>query len=163
MEISFDIRGYLKPYEIIEMNPLLFETIFVESFEESVSRRLIFEAFQRYNSELSAIIKEPYLQWVDGSFVTNKENPNDIDILTFIDYRIYKRFEKEIDAKFSKYSVKTHFQGIDAYTVWAYPENHTFYNVYRSDYAYWQEWFSYSRYNRAKKRFPKGFIQMIIN
>jgi hypothetical protein len=157
--MNFDSRGHLKPYEIIEMSLENFELLFVNNEK----RKTIFAEFQRYNTELLQLINVPFKQWIDGSFVTDKKNPNDIDLLTFIEHDIYNKHQKAIDTKFGKFGVQNYFQEIDAYTIWEYPKNHEYFTIFHSDYLYWETFFSNSKFNRAKKRFPKGFIQLTIN
>lgn len=158
---SFDIRGYLQPKGIMEMTFNDFEEVFVTTFEDSQTRSIIFQEYKRYTNDLKEILKSSFIQWIDGSFVNNRTlNPNDIDFVTIIDDANYRANEAEIDNRFSKYSVNKFYEKLDAYTVRSYPKTHKFYEIYTSDYAYWHEWFSLSKVNRAKQRFEKGFIQI---
>ena len=102
----------------------------------------------------------PFVQWIDGSFVATKDNPKDIDMVTFIDAEIYKQLEPQIDNEFSKWAVNKYYKGLDAYTVWTFQEEHKNYHNFKADYAYWYDWFSRSHFNRLQKRYPKGFIQI---
>ena len=158
---SFDIRGYLQPKVIVEMTFDDFEAVFVSTFEDSRTRSIIFQEFKRYTNDLKETLKSPFIQWIDGSFVNNRTlNPNDIDLVTIIEDEIYRVYESEIDNRFSKYSVNKFYEKLDAYTVRSYPKTHKFHEIYAADYAYWHEWFSLSKVNRAKQRFEKGFIQL---
>jgi len=49
---------------------------------------------------------------------------------------------------------------IDAYIVRIYPKEHKDYSKTVSDLLYWEHWFGNSKKNRAKKRFPKGFVEL---
>ncbi|MFN0036298.1 MAG: DUF6932 family protein [Saprospiraceae bacterium] len=160
MEFHFDIRGHLQPEGLIEITLEEFEAVFVSQFEESDSRKLIFESYLRYTKDLRETIGAGFIQWIDGSFVSNKENPRDIDFATFIDWQAYAQHERVIDARFSKWAVGNFYENLDAYTICQYPEGHKFHQTFRADRAYWYEWFSNSRFNRLKKRFSKGFIQI---
>ena len=50
--------------------------------------------------------------------------------------------------------------GIDGYVIRIYPKGHEKYIRTQSDLLYWEHWFSQSRKNRKKQRFPKGFVEL---
>ncbi len=160
MELNFDLRGLLKPYDIVEATLKDFENNFVFGFDESQTRYDLFWEFQKYNQDLQNLLQIPYFQWINGSFVTNKEHPNDIDIVTFIDFSQYHKQKQALENQFSKFGSRQYYKGLDAYLVCVFPENHEFYQTYRSDYAYWYNLFGNPKYNRAQKRYSKGFIQI---
>jgi hypothetical protein len=139
-----------------------FEFIFVNQFDKSETRRLIFDNYLLYCQDLKKTIGIGFNQWIDGSFVSNKVNPQDMDFITFFDSKIYSQFESEIDSRFGKWKVNNFYDKLDAYTIRQYPIGHKFYPIFQADCAYWYDWFSNSKLNRVKKRFPKGFIQIKI-
>ena len=49
---------------------------------------------------------------------------------------------------------------IDAYIVRTVADYHKDYGKTLSDLLYWEHWFSNTKENRVKKRFPKGFIEL---
>ena len=160
MSIKFDSRGNLMPYAVSVLSIDNFRTVFVDSFGQESSRIALFNEYIRYCQELKNLLSAPFYQWIDGSFVTHKMYPNDLDFITFINHEVYEVHEQAIDAQFSKWSVGNFYTGLDAYTIWAYPENHRNQLTFQADCAYWQDWFGRSRYNRMRQRFPKGFIQI---
>lgn len=89
--MNFDTFGNLLPYEIIHIDSTRFETIFVDNFSISTSRRSIFNNYLAFTEVLKNNLQTPFYQWIDGSFVTSKQNPNDIDIVTFIPYLEYEK------------------------------------------------------------------------
>ena len=155
------MRGHLQPANIVEMTINEFEEVFVTSFEASLTRPIIFEEYKRYIQDLKEVIKSPFMQWIDGSFINNRTlEPNDIDFVTIIDYDIYLIHEQEMDKRFNKFPARQFYEKLDAYILQTYPDTHEFHARYTSDYAYWYDFFTYSRLNRAKQRFNKGFIQL---
>ena len=76
----FDV---LQPY-VFQMGPVDFYRQYIKAYPESESRRTILRGFRHYLRDLDklgalvAVI-------VDGSFVTKKPNPGDIDISLFYD------------------------------------------------------------------------------
>ena len=97
-------------------------------------------------------------QWIDGSFISTKIDPRDIDLVNLIDFRLVDRYEKEMMA-FIKRAGKENY-GIDGYIIKIYPSGHEKFARTKSDLIYWQNWFSISRRNRRKQRFPKGFVEI---
>ena len=160
MDLYFDIRGNLSPEPTIIQSISMtdFESQFVAGFEENTARLRLFEVLQNYITDWQTYITTDVEQWVDGSFITTKHTPNDIDILTFIDYRDYDRCKAIIETKFITTATKV--VGIDAYIVKTYPNDHPFYTIYKADYLYWLNHFGHTRLNRHKKQFKKGIIQL---
>lgn len=161
MEFSFDIRGHLKPYKRIEISYEDFKEFFVNSFEKDSLRHRIFENYEKYTQDFREKVTGNFRQWINGSFVSNKTNPNDIDLVNLVDYQIVEKKESVIRGKFIKEIVPKNY-GIDAYLVIIYPENHKLHKWTRSDLLHWNDWFTRSRMNKQKKRYPKGYIEIIF-
>lgn len=75
--------GYL-PEGIYSCNEELLCSHFVEPFASSSMRRSIYEGFISLRGDIKSL-DEPLTQWVNGSFVTDKTNPSDIDVISFCD------------------------------------------------------------------------------
>jgi hypothetical protein len=97
------------------------ELFFVKPFDRTSKRHELFEEYKRYTLDLRNLTGHSFYQWIDGSFISNGFSPNDIDLISFISYDIYKVNESFIDARFSKWAVAQHYSGLDAFTVWTYP------------------------------------------
>jgi len=159
MKLEFDNKGYLIPYEKIEVSLPQFEEFFVKSFSPESSRHGIFENYKKFIYDFSKEVSPNFTHWVDGSFVTNKMNPNDIDFTTLIQHQTYKSNRELIDSKFRLKGGKTNYN-VDAYTVEVLPEEHKKYSICKIDLVYWDNWFSKTKKNWAKKSFPKGYIEI---
>ncbi|MGP6151334.1 DUF6932 family protein [Priestia flexa] len=59
-----------------------FQEQFVLGFSSSQSRKEIFKEFSDWFKQLINLIPPRYV-WLDGSYLTMKENPNDIDLVIF--------------------------------------------------------------------------------
>lgn len=161
MEIKFDSRGNLKPYEKIELSMDTFRKHFVDDFADENKRRIeIFENYLNFLQAFKQKITEDFIQWIDGSFVTKKFTPIDIDFVTLIDYKIYKKHEAVIENKYRRQPARDTFGLVDAYVIKMYPLNHLQRWVSDCDLVYWKRWFSKTKKNRAKKKFAKGFIEI---
>lgn len=159
-KLEFDFRGNLKPYDKIELDYEEFVTIFFNGFQESLTRQKIHEQYIQYLKAFQEEITKDFVQWVDGSFISNKLNPKDIDFVTLIDYDVYKAKEKLIESKFRKFGFNNNFKMIDAYAIKYYPIDHQKHKITDYDLVYWRNWFGETKKNRARKKFPKGFIEL---
>lgn len=159
MKFSFDIRGYLEPHEKIETDLDSFKENLVDGITNSKTRQKLYEGYLKYNEDLKLLLKgQQYTQWVDGSFVSNKINPKDVDLVNLIDHELVDKFEIELN-QFIKFNSKDRY-GVDGYILRIYPQGHPKYVRTQSDLVYWETWFSKSKINRRKQRFPKGFLEL---
>ena len=90
------------------------------------------------------------------SFCYKKPLPNDIDIISFIDYDDYEKHKNQLNNFFYPASKKKF--NIDAYIIIVYPEAHKKNFYYESDYAEWLTNFS----KDFKTNNRKGFLEIII-
>ena len=115
--LTLDEHGHLTPDQPIESTLKELEATFV--FNER--RRLIFNQMQEFLDEIFLLMPSDFLIWVDGSFVTKKEKPGDLDCVFFVDYGWLEKQERVIETLQKKYA-----EWIDSYFVSVYPENHRF-------------------------------------
>lgn len=155
--ILFDSLGHLTPYNRIEIDIKVFRTNFVDDFPESDTRQLLFENYLRYNEDLQQALECNYYQYVNGSFVTEKRNPQDIDLVSFVSSDMLLGKEQILEEKFLARNAMTEYK-MDAYLVVLYPNAHPFYSRTVSDIAYWNHWFGFSKFDHKRKRSSKGFL-----
>ena len=106
MEFSFDIHGFLKPYGKVITDFASFEAGFVEPFEADSTRHQLFQGYVRYNEDPKQLLGSiRYTQWVDGSFVSTKINPLDIDLVSLIDHKLVDQYEAGLE-RFTKQASK---------------------------------------------------------
>ena len=123
---------------------------FASPFSNQEKRIQLIERFN-YLIVKVELIGIPFEIWINGSFVTNKEEPNDIDIVFFFDpVKVnYLPADKKIlleevaNNAFSKYRYNC-----DVYFI---PNDN---QVLRS---YWRGWFGYTR-----SETPKGFARITV-
>lgn len=150
----FDQYGYLMPYEVIPTDFETFERVFVKGFADSSKRQQWFKNYVEYTKELKTLIGTGFIQWVDGSFISQKFNPNDIDFLTFIDFERYELQEKGIEhLRKQRYQRKT---GIDGYFVKTYPLGHKLHQIYVIECKRWLFDFTTDSFTKRSK----GIIQL---
>ena len=156
--MEFDLIGHLTPSTVIPTTFETFETFLVQSFPKDSTRHYILEGYKQYLIKLKSILNIDFHQWVDGSFVTDKINPNDIDIVTFVDYKVF--FSKEtvlmgLTSPESKLIYK-----VDAAFVLVYPTNHKLHQVTVWDIHFWTNFYGHTRPDNQNNKMPKGFIQL---
>jgi hypothetical protein len=74
-------------------SPRALHSRFVEAFPGSHSRAAIYREWRSHRAALRSLAPVLY-QWIDGSFVTDKENPSDIDVVVFMDGEAFDRLPK---------------------------------------------------------------------
>ena len=95
----------------------------------NTNRHLLFSEWLAYNKRLQAILNvDGVIQWIDGSFVSDKPNPGDIDVVTFISHTIYESLENQLVEFYS--TVALYNKGLDAYVCPVYPSAHWHYELF---------------------------------
>ncbi len=82
----FDRRGYLTPPRPLECELSFLEENFVEGIPDVNSRRELFIGYLRFLEKLKIAVNASFEQWINGSFISKKLSPQDIDVVTFIDW-----------------------------------------------------------------------------
>ncbi len=159
--LEFDEKGNLIPHNHhIEISYDVFVKNFVKNFPIESTRHQILTDFERFLEEFCSKIYSHFNIWINGSFVTQKVNPNDIDCLIFIKYDWLKVNEKTLSN--FKTTIKQDYKNLDVYFLIEYPENHEHRILTDTDIFYWRDWFSKTRKNHSGKSFQKGFIELKI-
>ncbi len=155
--LKFDAKGYLTPNGIIESSVSEMKKYLVIGMESDL-REAHFYQYSQYSKKLKALTGEPKIrQWVNGSFVTLKKNPKDIDLVTLIDHKKVKELGDALD-DFRSGAWEQY--GVDAYIITTYPANNKHYSHYLSDCAYWLDKFGGTRRDRSGKKHSKGFLEI---
>lgn len=160
MELNFSKEGFLIPNQGIEVVEIVFQKYFVTDFENE-NRLVLFEGYQKYVNAIKTHIKT-FSIWVNGSFVSMKRVPNDIDFVVFIDYLEFKEHEPFLKELREEY-LKSEYN-LDVYYVVTYPDTHKNYFWYQSKQVEWTNLFTKTKLNkRSSKRFKKGFLKINYN
>jgi hypothetical protein len=155
--LTFNHSGLLVPDTKIKSSIQELENEFVKKIPSS-KRKEIFQAYVKYNEDFKKVCNLDELhQWINGSYVTKKNNPGDIDLVTFLDHDIVRELGIKLDD--FKYPNSEIIYGVDAYIVEVYPEDHINRFIYISDKAYWMDRFTKTRRVRGN-RLSKGFLEI---
>lgn len=154
---SFDQNGFIKPYTKITCDLLTLEKIFVDQFPSSITRKRLFINYLRYIENFQSKVSNRFVQWIDGSFISQKENPKDIDFVTFLDYQVFEAQEPFLD-KFWCFSLED--QGLDAYLVKVFSQSQEEYFTHTEKArGYWIDLYG-SKKNVLGIEQPKGFLEL---
>jgi hypothetical protein len=122
-----------------------FRLQFVDRFPHSIRRRLIFDKFSQF---LEYILSESFVTelWLNGSFVTEKPEPGDIDAVVFFDESKSNRLDNSFKAFLKNItSIQLNF-----FTDIRYARNND-----ENLKSYWRGWYGFSRDEK-----PKGFVRL---
>jgi hypothetical protein len=144
--IKFDEQGFLTPYDVQEITLKDFE----DTFATNENRQSLFVEYKAFIEHLNSLGIDNYFQWIDGSFVTKKITPRDIDVVSFIKTKDFKKNEKEL------LLLSKMFRGIDCYFVEVFLKEDKKYVITQTDTSYWFHLFQGTR----KPRVKKGFVQI---
>ncbi len=93
LPLAFDEYGYLMPYEVLQTTH---KTI-IDTFLANSHRRLIWMQYVEFEEVMAARQVPVLTVWLDGSFVSRKELPNDLDVVWFIDAAYLSRNYQALD------------------------------------------------------------------
>ncbi len=162
MWLEFDKNGYLKPKGKMNLTLEVFTHNFVEAFQDrETTRTLLFENFQNFQAELGSLLRYPYSIWLDGSFVSQKINPTDLDAVYLLDYRDCEAHRSVFDQKYFS-SAQKQVKRLDFYYSLEYPLNHKRHFLSHLNHLYWEDIYGYSRPDENGYRTPKGFVEIKI-
>ena len=156
------------PDGVHRVDEVTFRQQLVDAFPDSQTRRAICDGFflLRQDALSRHVIAT---QWIDGSFVESKLDPEDIDLVTFIDYDFYVALGpavQEFVLGCLKAGEMTKPQyGCHTFLVPSCLPGHPFHAEFEKARTYWRKWFGQTREEpiRPGARFPsipKGIIEM---
>jgi hypothetical protein len=151
--LDFNEYGLINP-GIHEMDMDDFHISFVKQFTTSQRRQLIFDSLLRFVAKMFKDFNI-YEIWIDGSYVTEKINPNDVDIVIFFSVEDFIRVSKIWDV------IRKDAVNIDPYCAVAVTEENkqklssADINTIINKRNYWKGQFGFDREDR-----PKGIINI---
>lgn len=157
--MQFNEYGYLEPgFHDLDIGEI--KNRFVDNFKNSSTREDILKGYIDFVETLKQCGIEKAECWIDGSFSTRKENPNDVDMVLIIDKDILDNIpeDKKLIASelFNPQLAKIKYK-CDAYVLAKVDEYHPDYMNYMENRSYWRGFFCFDR-----KENPKGIIRTSI-
>ena len=155
--LRFDELGHLVPYAISEMTLEAFRSFFVEELADQSHRQTLFEQYLKFADAVTNNFGLPFHQWIAGSFVTRKEFPGDMDVVTFLPYETM--LKKATRVQFFKTEARELYQ-IDASFSPVCKWNHRFFEASQMWETDFLELYGTSRPDQHLKKHPKGIIKI---
>jgi hypothetical protein len=155
--LTFNSDGLLNSEEPIIMTLDEIEANFVTTFPNSEKRKWLFSNYLDFVYILQQDVFPYFTQWINGSFVTQKQEPKDIDIVTFIDFRVYQSKNKILE-QFWAFNMEN--KGLDNYFVAIYPPEHELHNLYIENKEKWTKLYSKTRPLSDGLFLSKGFLEI---
>ena len=153
--IVFDIYGNPQPEGVINLHYNNFKATFVSDFDKSKTRFIILKNYEQYLKDFNLEITNIFKNWIGGSFISTKMNPNDIDVVTIFEYTDEINSKTSILIKFLNYGNSLENYMVDGYFIPIYPTNDLRYSLTTDALAYWLEWLGHDKENR-----PKSIIEI---
>ena len=136
-----------------------FRDVFVTPFPAASSRHRLFLRWERHKAAISSIIPIEK-QWIDGSFVTDRANPRDIDVVNFISADDIDKLTVGQQALLENLVVGHNTRdvwGIDSFLVPVVSDGDPRHPLTRKQESYWQDLFSRVRDDDSIR---KGFLEV---
>lgn len=129
----------------------------VEAFPGSKTRRPIFDSWTLLRQAIRRII-EPEREWVDGSYVTRKQNPGDVDLVTHLNGLDLEAL-CPVDQTLLRGLIAGHasrdLHRCDSFPLVVYPEGHPAHAAYQEALGHWERWFGHDRDGS-----PRGIVEV---
>jgi hypothetical protein len=124
--------------------------ICIETFPASKNRAPLLDALLVLLNDLASLAA-PCTLWIDGSFLTEKPEPEDIDLSVCFDLSVFERFPENLQQVLNeRLNGKTYHPLLDTYLLVSATRDHPMSDIYRQVEEYWIGWWSVSRGNWLK-------------
>lgn len=145
---EYDSKGQLPP-GVYRPSLVEFVERYIAGFPSSISREEIFAGYLRYCSMLyqfDIVISN----FVDGSYITNKVDPGDVDMVLLIDGPKADRLSPLQRQQFVTEKMAKALYHCDSYVVPVFTEEDQRRPITDYWYEYWKKWFCKDRQNCEK-------------
>ena len=166
MALGFDERGLL-PEGLHLCDERQFSDLLVKRFPEGSTRAAVRDGFFEFRQR-AAQHGICGMQWVDGSYVTKKLLPSDVDVVTFVAADHVNNLSDEAKLFVQETMARPHgalqFK-TDSYVVVVREPGHPAYDAYERWRLYWRDLYGHTRPIRLPDgselpRLPKGMLSM---
>jgi len=134
------------------------ETVLVDGFPTSMRRRPLFESWKALREAITRIVSVT-IERIDGSYVTKKDEPEDIDLVTHIpgaELEALDAADRAMLRGLVSHKISQALHDCDSYYCAVFPPGHPHHAVYQAAFDYWDKWFGHDRNGR-----PKGYVEVI--
>lgn len=116
----------------------------VGGFETSASRPRLMSALTGLLAHLGILAGVCDL-WVDGSFVTAKPEPGDVDVTVIIEGEVFDALEPDAQQGLAEMAAGAFFPDLHVFIVVTRPRGHPDYSLSNAGVDYWAGWWAVTR------------------
>ncbi|AXE20092.1 hypothetical protein DR864_21235 [Runella rosea] len=157
MQLQFDANGNLIPPQIFPLTLPLLEEHFVNKIGGE-KRGKLFRHYTRYLNDIRDVLSNDFVQWIGGSFISTKSQPNDIDIVNLIKFDDNTELLIEKLLPFFLIGGAKDNYCIDGHLLAIYSENDERYqSITEPVRRYWKDWLGKDRQDNAR-----GFVELTV-
>lgn len=147
--LEFDKHGFLTPYDAISSDFETLESSFLFNQQRANLYLELLTLLKDFKEKDIRFVKI----WINGSFISKKILPNDIDIVFFVDFSVYLQNEDYFSMLYRNR------KNIDCQFISVYPENHKKHFLYISDTVEYRH--NFSRNWKSTLKQHKGFLEIL--
>lgn len=151
----------LLPSGIHPLTPEELRELFVENTGDRATRDRIYRRWHRHRASLASMVTVTH-QWIDGSYVTDKAKPGDIDVVNFVTAESYDGLAPSlrdiVDSLTAGPDTRNQW-GVDSYVVFTYPDGHPLETANGTQIDYWHTFWSSVR---GRDDIDKGFVEVTL-
>jgi hypothetical protein len=128
----------------------------VDPFLLSVRRPLLYQLWRTRRAQLAALLPIE-MEWLDGSFVSGKRDPGDIDVVTFVNHLAFDALSAPDKKKASDLmgGLPSRLLGCDGYPVVIVPVGHPARSRFEAAVGYWDR-----QWTRHRVSPEKGYLEV---
>ena len=145
--INFDKNGNIEPYNVIESSV----DVLQKYFTFNNHRKDIFDEYLIFCNTLKLMGIKTFYQFIDGSFITRKVLPKDIDVVTFLEANFFNQNAVKL------LNLRDDFSRIGCFFVPNYQSEERNYFVTQFGLFEWEQLF-----NTDHEYNPKGILKIIF-
>ncbi len=157
MALEFPNGSHVLPPGRHPATVLEIETALVEAFPTSTRRRTLYRRWLAVREAIRRIVAVEE-EWLDGSYVTREQEPQDIDMVSHLPHDAVDRLDDAGKAMLTGL-VAGHrsrdLHACDSFFLVTYPEGHPQHALYQQALQYWDGLFGHDRSGS-----PKGYVEV---
>lgn len=145
------------PEGIHQVTPDEMKALLVDPFPQSETRARLYERWLGVREAIRRVVPVQR-EWLNGSYVTRKDDPGDIDMITFLDPAVDQLdlpAQVLLSALITPQVAKT-MHDCHSFPIVAYPEGHPAHAEYLGHEQTWASFFG-----RDREGNPKGFLEIV--
>ena len=158
---AFEPSGFL-PAGRHPASPAEVHASLVAPFPSSAHRPAIHAWWNRHLASLRWLAHVTR-QWIGGSFVSEKLEPADIDVCTFMDGPSVDALppeQQDIISFMTSGKVAQGFWHCDSYPVLEYPPAHPNHAAFLAAVTYWHQWWGQTRPDSSGVQIARGYLEI---